>query len=124
MTRETMVHLAWGAGILVLALGATLAHKLGYIDPDMVTRLVVGVNGLMIAWMGNRMPKTFVPNAKARQARRVAGWSLALSGLVYSGLFIWAPIRVAALGGAAAVIAGIAVTLAYCLTLQRRANGV
>ena len=51
-----------------VALGAIFAHKLGYIDGDTFLRVVIGINGLMIAWYGNRMPKTFVPNARARQA--------------------------------------------------------
>jgi hypothetical protein len=118
MNKDVIGNLAWGGGIVVLALGATFARKLGYIDGDTVTRLVVGMNGLMIAWNGNRMPKAFVPNAQARQARRVAGWSLVLSGLVYAGLWAFAPIPVAVAGGCGAVLAGIAVTLGYCLSLR------
>ncbi len=122
MNKELAGNLAWAGAILVATFGAVVARKLGYVDGDMVTRLVVGLNGLMIAWQGNRMPKTFVPNAQARKARRVAGWSLALSGLVYAGLFVFAPIRIAALGGAGAVVAGILVTLGYCLSLRGRAK--
>lgn len=113
--------LAWGVGLVVLALAATLARKLGYIDGEMVTR-VVGANGLMIAWYGNRMPKTFVPSAQARKARRVAAWSLVLSGLIYAGLWAFAPIPTAVWGGTAAVLTGIAVTLGYCLSLRARAG--
>ena len=58
MNKEVVGNLAWGGGIVVLALGATVARKLGYIDGDIVTRLVIGANGLMIAWNGNLMPKT------------------------------------------------------------------
>ena len=122
MNKELIGSLAWGVGILVLALGATLARKLGYVDGDTVTRLVIGANGLMIAWFGNRMPKAFVPSASARQARRVAAWSLVLSGLVYAGLFAFAPIPVAVAGGSGAVVAGIAVTLGYCLSLRAKAR--
>jgi hypothetical protein len=61
-----------------------------------------------------------VPGAQARQARRVAAWSLVLSGLVYAGLWAFAPIAVATWAGMAVVLAGIAVTLGYCLTLRRR----
>jgi hypothetical protein len=124
MNKEFAGNMAWGAGIVVLALGATVARKLGYIDDDTVTRLVIGANGLMIAWNGNLMPKVFVPHAGARQARRVAGWSLVLSGLVYAGLWAFAPIPVAAIGGSVAIVAGIAVTLGYCLSLRARAKVV
>jgi hypothetical protein len=120
MNKELTGSLAWGVGILLLALAATFARKQGYVDGETVTRVVVGANGLMIAWFGNSMPKAFVPVAWARQARRVAGWSLVLSGLVYAGLFAFAPIRWAAPGGAAAVLAGIAVTVGYCLMLRNK----
>ena len=122
MNKEFAGNLAWGGGIVVLAIGATVARKLGYIDGDTVTRLVIGANGLMIAWNGNLMPKVFVPNAGARQARRVAGWSLVLSGLVYAALWAFAPIPVAAIGGTVAIVAGIAVTLGYCLSLRAKAK--
>ncbi len=122
MMKEAIPGLAWGGGIVILALVATFARKLGYIDADTVMRLVIGANGLMIAANGNRMPKAFVPNAQARRARRVGGWALALSGLVFAGLWAFAPIPVAAVGGSGAVVLGIAVTLGYCLTLRSKAK--
>ena len=120
--KEIVLGLAWGGGFVVLALLATLTRKLGYMDADAVTRLVIGVNGLMIAWYGNRMPKAFAPTATARRVNRVAGWSLALSGLVYAGLWAFAPIPVAVAGGCAAIVAGIAVTGGYCLSLRAKAK--
>lgn len=118
MNKELISDLAWGVGIVLLALGATYARKLGYIDGETVTRLVMGAIGLMVAWFGNRMPKRFVPEAWARRATRVGGWSLALSGLVYAGLWAFAPVQVAVAGGALAVLLGIAVTIGYCLSLR------
>jgi hypothetical protein len=122
MNKDLIGSFAWGGGIVAIALIGSLARKWGYVDGDTVTRIVVGLNGLMIAWMGNRMPKTFVPDACARQARRVAAWSLVISGLIYAGLWAFAPIPVAVAGGCGAVLAGIAVTLGYCLSLRRRAK--
>jgi len=122
--RELVGNFAWGGGIVVVALAGSLARKLGYMDGETVTRVVIGLNGLMIAWMGNRLPKAFVPSACASKARRVAGWSLVLSGLAYAGLFVFAPIPVAAWGGAGAVLTGIAVTVGYCQTLRSRAKAV
>ena len=122
MNKEAIGGLAWGVGIVILALGATYARKLGYIDGDTVTRLVIGANGLMIAWFGNGMPKAFVPHAAARQIRRVAGWSLVISGLVYAGLWAFAPLPAATWGGCAAIAAGIAVTITYCLSLRAKAK--
>jgi hypothetical protein len=121
MNKDLKEGLAWGGSVLVVALCASFARKLGYIDSDAVLRVVTGTNGLMIAWYGNRIPKTVVPTAHARQARRVAGWSQVLSGLIYAGLWAFAPIKVAAAGGTSVVLAGIAVTLAYCLSLRSKA---
>jgi hypothetical protein len=103
-----------------LALVATAARKLGYIDADTVTRLVIGSNGLMMAWYGNRMPKAFVPSAVARRVVRLGGWSTVLSGLAYAGLWAFAPIQVAVWAGCAVVAAGIAATFGYCLLLRSR----
>jgi hypothetical protein len=124
MKNEVIAPLVWGGGIVALAIGATFARKLGYIDADTVTRLVIGMTGLMIAANGNRLPKTVVPGASAQRARRVAGWSMALSGLVFAGLFVFAPIQVAATVGSAAVMAGVVVTLGYSLWLHARTKAV
>ena len=40
MNREVITSLAWGVGIVALALGATVARKLGYIDGDTVAGYV------------------------------------------------------------------------------------
>ena len=122
MNKEAMGHLAWGVGILVLALAASFARRQGLIDADTTTRIVLGATGLMIASFGNRIPKTFVPSAHARKAQRVAAWSLVLSGLVYAGAFAFAPIPVALVLGCGAVVVGIAVTIGYCLMLRARAK--
>lgn len=119
MNREVIGSLAWGGGIVIVALLATFARKQGYVDAETVTRLVIGLNGLMIAWFGNRLPKTLVSNGALRKARLVSGTSLLLSGLAYAGLWAFAPIRVAIIGGCAAVALGIVVTLGYCLLHHR-----
>jgi hypothetical protein len=122
MNKQVITDLAWGVGIVVVALVASFARKQGYIDGDTVTRVVIGMTGLMIASFGNRIPKTFVPNSFARQARRVAAWSLVLSGLVYAGLWAFAPIPVAVAGGSGAVLLGMAVTFGYCISLRAKAK--
>ncbi|TYT26587.1 ammonium transporter [Luteimonas viscosa] len=122
MNRELTGYIAWAVGIIAVALVASYARKLGHIDQDTTTRVVIGLNGLMIAWIGNRMPKAVAPSAAIRQVRRVGGWSMVLSGLVYAGLWTFAPIPVAVAGGCAAIILGIAVTSVYCLKLRNKAN--
>jgi Ca2+/Na+ antiporter len=123
MNKDLINSLAWGGGIVVLALGASLARNQGFIDQDTTLRIVLGATGLMIVSFGNRIPKTFTPGASARKAQRVAGWSMVLSGLVYAGAFLLAPTMMTAMViGCGAVIAGIAVTFGYCLSLRSRAR--
>jgi hypothetical protein len=124
MKAELIGALAWAGGIIALALGTVFARKLGYVDGDTVIKVTAGAIGLWMAWYGNRMPKTMVPipSTGARQARRVASWSLVLSGLVYAGLWAFAPILVATWGGLGAIAAGLAVTLGYCLSLRDKAK--
>ena len=120
--KELVGALAYVAGMLVVTIGATLAHKQGYIDRDTVQRVVFIPIGLWMAWNGNRIPKNVVPHARAGQAQRVAAWSLVLSGLIYAGLWAFAPIPVAIWYGSGAVLAGIAVTFGYCLSLRDKAK--
>lgn len=120
MNKELIGALAWSGGIIALALGARFAREFGYIDGDTVKRVVIGVTGLYLAWYGNRMPKAFAPSADARKVTRVGGWSMVLSGLVYAGLWAFAPIPVAITVGSGVVVAGVIVTLGYCLWLRAR----
>lgn len=120
MNKDIKAGLAWAAAILAVAFAAILARQAGYIDADAARRSATVMIGLMVAWMGNRMPKAFVPSACARQFRLVGGWSMLLSGLVYAGLWAFAPTQVAFTWGCAAIIAGVAVTIGYGLSLRAR----
>jgi len=122
MKKDLIAGAGWAAAFLALALAARFARELGYVDGDTVTRGISGVVGLYIAWYGNRLPKVFVPSASGRRLRRVAGWSHVLSGLVYSGLWAFAPIPVAAWVGTAVILAGIAVPIGYCVSRQSKAK--
>ncbi|HEX5182377.1 MAG TPA: ammonium transporter [Allosphingosinicella sp.] len=122
MNREIRMALAWAGFILAFALAATTARRWGYVDRDTVMRMVMGLNGVWIVWYGNRIPKTFAPGAGARRVKRVSGWSMVLSGLAYAGLFAFAPLPVAFVAGSGAVVAGVAVTFGYCLSLRARAR--
>ena len=122
MKKEVVSSLVWAAGLIALALAASLARQQGHIDGDGVTRLVMGVIGLMLVWFGNRMPKVFVPGPLTQRVNRVGGWSMVISGLIYAGFWAFAPIDAAVWGGCAAVAAGIAVTMGYCLMLRTGAR--
>lgn len=120
--KKILPDLAWGVGILVLALVASFAYRQGYITHDTMLRLVIGANGLMIAYFGNRIPKAVAPSAYARQIARFAGWSLVLSGLVYAGLWAFAPIKHAITFGIGAVALGMLLTFGYCFRLRAQAR--
>lgn len=68
------------------------------------------------------MPKALAPNSVARRIQRVGGWSFVLSGIVYAGLWIFAPIDLAVFVGCGAVLAGMAVTFAYGAALRKKAR--
>lgn len=121
-TSEIVPNLAVAGALIAAALAATGARQAGWIDADAVNRIVMGATGLILAWVGNRMPKRFAPAAQARAVNRVGGWSMAISGLVYAVLWVFAPFDVALWGGCAAVIAGMAVTMGYCLASARGAR--
>lgn len=114
MKKELVTSLAWGIGIVLLALVASLARARGWIEDETSQRIVLGATGLMIVAFGNRIPKAFVASEAGRKAKRVAGWSMVLSGLVYAGAFIFAPMQWAIWLGCGAVVLGIAVTMIYC----------
>ena len=120
MKKDLIAGLAWAGGLLAVAIGMTLARKLGYVDGDTVTRVVIAMNGLMIAWYGNLMPKRFFSCELARRVSRLGGWSMTISGLVYVALWVLAPIPVAVAVGSAAVLAGVAVPVAYCLSQRNK----
>lgn len=123
MKKEIQIALIWGVIMLSLALAGKYARGHGYIDDDTLHRLIA-MNGLWIAYYGNRIPKTFAPHASARKVQRVAGWSLVVSGLIYAGMWAFAPIPLAMTFGTGAVLAGLLLTFAFCLALggKRRAG--
>ena len=106
MNKDLIGSLGWAGGIIGIALVATFARQQGLVDGDAVTRIVFTAIGLMVAWFGNRMPKAIAPSAAIAQVKRVGGWSMVISGLVYAGVWAFAPIPVAVAVGCAAIIAG------------------
>ena len=120
--REMITGGVWAGTMLAASLVVAVLRRQGYVDGDTAVRAVTAMNGLLMVWYGNRMPKTFVRGEQARRARRVAAWSMVLSGAVYAGLWAFAPRDVAVYGGMGAVLAGMAVTFGYCLSLRSKAR--
>ncbi len=122
MKKDILVGVAWAGVMLALALAAVYARKQGYIESETVQR-IVAMNGLMVAYYGNLMPKKVVPSAHARQVNRFSGWMMVLTGLLYAGFWAFAPIQMAMIFGTGALAAGVIVTLVYCLGLRGGSAG-
>lgn len=120
MNKHLFASLAWAGGIILLALGAATADNARLISNDTATRVVMCAIGLCVAWYGNRMPKAIVGSDAARQVNRVGGWAMALSGLVYAAMWVFAPQHLAVAIGSAAIILGILVTTLYAMNLKKR----
>ena len=118
---EIVGGLGFAAVMLALAFAAKIAHEHGYIDGDTALR-TLAMNGLLIAWLGNRIPKKMAPSACARQAMRFSGWSQVLAGLTYTALWLFAPIRMAEVVGTGVVVASVVATLSYCVWLHNRSR--
>lgn len=106
------------AGVQVVGtLLLTLARKQGMIDGETATRGVMVLIGIGVILIGNRMPKMLdVPPAPSlaiaalqQTVHRVGGWAMMLAGLVWVGLWVFAPRDVAQVGSVVAVGAGVAV---------------
>jgi hypothetical protein len=122
MNRDIRVALFWAGGMILLVLGATVLRQQGTIDQDTVLRVVIGINGLMIAYYGNRAPKVVAPSVFAQHLARFSGWSMVLSGIVYAGVWAFAPIQTAVFVGCGAVLLGMIATISYCFVLRGRAR--
>jgi hypothetical protein len=121
MTKDLFVGSGWAAAILLVSLAAAFLRAKGYIDHDTTLR-VVAMNGLMVAYYGNRAPKAVVPDVYARRATRFAGWALVLGGLAYAAFWAFAPLPLAMTIGTGALAAGVIATTGYCLWLRAEAR--
>lgn len=108
--------------MFVVAATATVLHKTGFISKDLTTRVLMASIGLLTAWQSNATPKE-APTASARKRaiNRLTGWAFFVSGLAYTGIWMFAPIDVANLWSIVPILgAGVAV-ISYCLSTRNRA---
>lgn len=118
MKPDLRVDLAWAAAIVLVAAAAAGLRTLGLISEDAMMRSLA-MNGLALAWYGNRAPKALAPDRFCQRVNRVGGWATALSGLVYTGLWLFAPVSLAMGLGTAVLLVGVGVTAAYAWSLGR-----
>ena len=118
---------AIGAVFLIGLAGlARLAAHMGVIDADMLSRLVQIAIGLSLVVIANGAPKqigrpraSLEAEGRAQAARRAAGWSLTLAGLIYAGVWILAPVALAAPVSMAVVAIGLTLAVLGALNACR-----
>jgi hypothetical protein len=118
----------------ILAAAAVLryAEAAGFISDELAIRTMQVLIGLMCAGYGNVMPKQLgrprgsaAAESRAQKAHRVGGWSMTLAGLVYAGLWAFAPLGFADFASVVVVAAALLLTLGYagwCMTACRRSG--
>ena len=97
--------------LFVVAIAATVAHKTGYIDQDTTTRILMASLGVFMAAYANRGPKDDLKRTPRGIAiQRFTGWAMTLASLVWTAVWIFAPIDSANLLAMAPILlAGVAV---------------
>jgi hypothetical protein len=119
--RRALVHTG---ALLAGTLALTVAHKaLGWIDQETTTRALMVIFGLFLAAMGNAMPKhndgpdpqTAEFGAVRQSITRVGGWAMLLGGLVWAGLWAFAPRDFAEVGSVAAIVTAVVVMLVFAV---------
>lgn len=119
MTFNRTVAAAIGATLLIsLAALGRLAARPEVIDADTASRLMQIATGLTLVAFANGAPKqigrprvSLEAEGRAQAARRIAGWSLTLAGLIYAGTWIFAPVALAAPASIAVVAIGLTVAV-------------
>lgn len=123
MFKRTVAAVVGAVLLIGVAAAAKLAARMEVIDADMMSRLVQIAIGLSLVVLANGAPKqigrpraSLAAEGRAQAARRAAGWSLTLAGLIYAGVWIFAPIALAAPVSIAVVAIGL--TLAVLCTVN------
>ena len=111
---------------LALAMSALLmtlawAGKADLIIGDLAMRLSMIVTGLVIAFYGNAIPKLVLRSARARSARRFAGWAFVLSGLTCAAVWAVAPIEVAKPVSIAMIASTVVLVFGVCMLTRTSA---
>ena len=110
------------------ALLLTLAHKpFGWIDGELATRGVMVLIGMVLVVTGNALPKkqqgppsqTLGDVAVRQSITRVGGWALMLGGLLWVGLWAFAPRDLAQIGSVTAVGTASLVMLVFAVWRYR-----
>ncbi|MCC6237461.1 MAG: hypothetical protein IT299_07790 [Dehalococcoidia bacterium] len=107
---------------LLAALLATAGVRLGYVDQGMAVRITMVAIGLMLLVNANLIPKTASHSPRAMAVQRFLGWSMGVGALVWTALWLLAPMEIATVGAPAAVVLGILTAVGYGLRARPRAT--
>ena len=116
--------MSFAIALAVIFLGTSAAllyaQRMDLIGPDTAKRTMQVLSGLILAAYANLMPKdvgrwqaSAVAVARAQSALRVGGWSLTLAGLIYAGLWAFAPLAFANIASVVVVATALLITMAY-----------
>jgi len=92
----------FGSLMLSAGLGGKLAHALGVIDnQDLSRRITMALIGIFLAATGNAIPKTLTPlsaacdGARTQAFQRFAGWTWFMAGVTHAMIWLVMPMDVA-----------------------------
>jgi Ca2+/Na+ antiporter len=113
--------------VLLLSGGSKLAVKLGLVDDaDFSRRIGMVTVGLVLAYIGNSIPKTLTPlstlqcdGARNQAFQRWSGWIWVLAGLGYGLVWMVAPIDHASPISMAVVVAAMIAVVTMLVRLWR-----
>ncbi|MCF6293807.1 MAG: hypothetical protein L3J04_10475, partial [Robiginitomaculum sp.] len=105
--------------ILALALVLSIAQQYQALDAEMGERINSAILGAIVMIMGNFLPKAINPIGEnnceisaTQKLQRFAGWTFVISGFVFSLIWIFAPIDMAAKLAMYALGLGVALIIA------------
>ncbi len=115
LQRELKVGVPIALLTLAICGAVFIARRLGWVDGDAGARLAMAISGLTVVYFGNRIPKEAPTRSpRAQVVRRFAGRVMVLAGLLNAGIWVFAPMEVAALASMVPLILAVVAIIAYC----------
>lgn len=128
--NKPVVAIGVAVAILAAAVFLRFAEGSGLLDGDAGTRAFMAATGLIIAWMGNVVPKqlkrprdSLAAERRVQTALRRVGWVMTLAGLIFAGAWIVAPEAVAEPLSMIVLGAAFLVTAVTALSCRARPAG-
>jgi hypothetical protein len=116
--------------VLAMVAGAKLAGLAGLADPVWIDRGQGVVTGLILAVIGNYVPKMIGPvtarrcsPAATQSVQRFAGWVFTLMGLTYGAVWVFAPVEAASTICLCLLAATVAVIGTRCVLAMTGRSG-